>query len=128
MSKIPPKRPSRRTFLVGSAALLGAPASAQVAVNRRNTSSFRTLDWRPYFNSLAGGAVLVDIDSRALHFWSADASTYRLYPSSVPLTEDLTRRGRTRVVQKVEGPDWRPTPSMLQRKSRLAQPYSARAG
>ena len=42
---------------------------------------------------------------------------YKLYPSSVPkmLTEDLTRRGRTSVVRKVEGPSWRPTPSMLKR-------------
>ena len=82
---------------------------------RRNISSFRTLDWRPYFSNLNNGAVLVDIDSRALHYWSADESVYKLYPSSVPLSEDLTRRGRTSVVRKVEGPDWRPTPSMKER-------------
>ena len=82
---------------------------------RRNISSFRTLDWRPYFNNLNKGAILVDIDSRALHYWSADGETYKLYPSSVPMTEDLTRRGRTQVVRKVEGPEWRPTPAMKQR-------------
>ena len=59
--------------------------------------------------------ILVDVTSRALHFWSEDGLTYKLYPSSVPLTEDLTRRGRTSVVRMVEGPDWRPTPNMLKR-------------
>jgi len=122
MSRFPRKRPSRRAFLAGGAALLSAPAlvsvasaQARVTGTRRNLSSFRALDWRPYFRSLQGGAILVDIDSRALHFWSADGRTFRLYPTSVPLTEDLTRRGRTRVVRKVEGPSWRPTPAMLRR-------------
>ncbi|WP_195821004.1 L,D-transpeptidase [Roseobacter sp. MH60115] len=124
--------PSRRSFLAGSAAMLATPALAQDAssvnsaattqgerdlseVVRRNISSFRTLDWRPYFSNLRNGAVLVDIDSRALHYWAEDESFYKLYPSSVPLTEELTRRGRTKVVRKVEGPSWRPTPSMLKR-------------
>lgn len=120
---------SRRNFLIGTAATIGAPAIAQDVdgddtvemerdinqVVRRNISSFRALDWRPYFSNLNNGAVLVDIDSRALHFWSADGQTYKLYPSSVPLTEELTRRGRTQVVRKVVGPSWRPTPSMLER-------------
>jgi|TARA_R110000850_G_scaffold8518_1_gene31495 L,D-transpeptidase ErfK/SrfK len=121
---------SRRTFLAGSAALLASPALAQTSVNstdtteverdltesvRRNISSFRTLDWQPYFDNTRNGAVLVDIDSRAVHFWSEDQSIYKLYPSSVPLTDELTRRGRTSVIQKVVGPTWRPTPSMLER-------------
>ncbi len=125
----------RRSFLAGSAAMLGTPAFAQgttaaqdvdgagtVEVERdltqtvrRNISSFRTLDWRPYFANLRKGAILVDIDSRALHYWSEDGETYKLYPSSVPLTEDMTRKGRTQVVRKVEGPEWRPTPSMQKR-------------
>lgn len=118
----------RRGFLVGSAAMLATPAIAQDVnsntteverdlneVVRHNISSFRSLSWEPYFNSLANGAVLVDITSRALHFWSEDHSVYKLYPTSVPLTEDLTRRGRTKVVQKVVGPSWRPTPAMRKR-------------
>jgi L,D-transpeptidase ErfK/SrfK len=84
-------------------------------VVRHNISSFRALDWRPYFDNLKNGAILVDISSRALHYWSQDAQTYRLFPTSVPLTEDLTRRGRTRITKKVTGPSWRPTPSMLKR-------------
>lgn len=82
---------------------------------RRNISSFRTLDWRPYFDNTDKGAVLVDINSRALHYWSSDQSVYKLYPTSVPLSEDLTRRGRTRIIRKVEGPSWRPTPAMRER-------------
>jgi L,D-transpeptidase ErfK/SrfK len=123
---------SRRAFLAGSAAMLAAPALAQsnAAVNstatteterdltetvRRNISSFRTLDWRPYFDNTNKGAILVDIDSRAVHYWSEDQSVYKLYPSSVPLTSDLTRRGRTKVILKDPKPSWRPTPSMLER-------------
>jgi len=30
----------------------------------------------------------------------------------VPLTEDLTRRGRTEITRRVEGPSWAPTPAM----------------
>jgi lipoprotein-anchoring transpeptidase ErfK/SrfK len=117
---------SRRAFLAGSAALAGTGALAQTANTtemegdisrtiRRNVSSFRQLDWRPYFSTLDRGAILVDTQSRALHFWSEDESLYKLYPTSVPLTEDLTRRGRTEVVRKVEGPSWRPTPAMKER-------------
>lgn len=117
----------RRAFLATGASFLAAPALAQTEASTteierdldeivpRNISSFRALDWRPYFDNTKNGAILVDVTSRALHFWSDDQSVYKLYPSSVPLTEDLTRRGRTRVVQKVEGPSWRPTPSMKER-------------
>jgi len=117
---------NRRAFMATSAAALGTGAVAQTENTTeiendisqtisRNVSSFRTLDWRPYFTNLNGGAVLVDIQSRALHFWNEDESIYKLYPTSVPLTQDLTRKGRTSVVRKVEGPSWRPTPSMLER-------------
>lgn len=132
MSDNKSKITSRRSFLAGSAAMLATQALAQNtgSVNsaattqverdltetvRRNISSFRTLDWQPYFDNTQNGAILVDIDSRAVHYWSEDQSIYKLYPSSVPLTDDLTRRGRTRVILKDPEPSWRPTPSMLQR-------------
>ncbi|MCP4205835.1 MAG: L,D-transpeptidase [Shimia sp.] len=117
----------RRAFLASGAAFLSAPAIAQTETGTteverdldeivvRNISSFRSLDWAPYFDNLKNGAVLVDVTSRALHYWSEDESVYKLYPTSVPLTEDLTRRGRTKVVRKVDGPSWRPTPSMKKR-------------
>ena len=122
--------PTRRRFLTtAAAATFAAPTLAQNVNSpgtteverdltesvRRNISSFRSLHWQPYFDNLRNGAILVDVTSRALHYWAEDGVTYKLYPSSVPLTEDLTRRGRTSVVQKVVGPDWRPTPNMLKR-------------
>lgn len=122
---------SRRQFVARTGAALGATAfgagvSAQTENSteiendisqtiQRNVSSFRTLDWRPYFDNLNNGAILVDIQSRALHFWNADSTVYKLYPTSVPLSEDLTRKGRTEVIRMVEGPSWRPTPSMRER-------------
>lgn len=116
-----------RTTAAFAAAAFAAPALAQseaattemesdLSSNlRRNISSFRSLQWQPYFADLTKGAILVDITSRALHYWSADGATYKLYPTSVPLTEDLTRKGRTEVVEKVVNPPWRPTPSMRER-------------
>jgi lipoprotein-anchoring transpeptidase ErfK/SrfK len=132
MPKTKTTRFGRRTFLGGSALTAGTlamPALAQSADEpdviefrqglsssvRRNASSFRSLDWQPYFSNLRNGAILVDIASRALHFWNEDQSVYKLYPTSVPMSEDLTRRGRTRVIRMVEGPDWRPTPAMRKR-------------
>jgi L,D-transpeptidase ErfK/SrfK len=127
MSKILFETPTRRAFLTGTAAVLATPALAQTnnlpgyaerdqtESVRRNISSFRTLDWHPYFENTRNGAILVDIDSRAVHFWNEAQTEYKLYPSSVPLTDDLTRRGRTSVTRKVDGPSWRPTPSMLER-------------
>ena len=121
-------RSSRRGFLAGAAALsLAGTARAQSMEGstegdrqlsqtiRRNMSSFRSLQWQPYFQTLTKGAILVDTTSRALHFWSEDQSVYKLYPTSVPLTPDLTRLGRTEVIKKVVGPDWRPTPEMKKR-------------
>ncbi|WP_179381130.1 L,D-transpeptidase [Jannaschia marina] len=123
------RRIDRRTFLATGAAAtsgLAMPALGQnlpdtvqleaelSSTTRRNTSSFHSQSWQPYFNSLRNGAILVDIDSRALHMWE-ESGVHHLYPSSVPQSEELTRRGRTRVVQKVVGPTWRPTPNMRRR-------------
>jgi len=123
---------NRRLFMGGAAALTTAAATALPAFAqatdgstemlpaaggavRNNISSFRMLDWQDYFDNTKKGAILVDITSRALHFWSEDQSIYRLYPTSVPLSEELTRRGRTEIVEKVVNPTWRPTPSMRER-------------
>lgn len=119
-------RLNRRMFVAGAAGLVSAtalPAFGQDGTTeipaeggvRNNISSFRMLDWRNYFDNTRNGAVLVDITSRALHYWSEDQSVYKLYPTSVPLSDDLTRKGKTEVVQKVVAPQWRPTPSMRER-------------
>ena len=122
---------NRRLFMGGAAALTSAAAALPVFAQatdgstemtpaaggavRNNVSSFRMLDWQDYFDNTKKGAILVDITSRALHFWSEDQSIYRLYPTSVPLSEELTRRGRTEIVEKVVNPTWRPTPAMRER-------------
>lgn len=118
---------NRRAVLgaaVGVAGLAAFPALAQdgstefaepASSVRNNISSFRMLQWQDYFDNTRNGAILADTTSRALHFWSEDQSIYRLYPTSVPLTEELTRLGVTSVIQKVENPTWRPTASMLAR-------------
>ena len=113
---------SRRGALLGAAAsgvFLGAGvATAQTTAPlatppvRRNISSFSTSNWRDHFDNLNHGAILCDIDSRAVQYWSEDESVYKLYPSSVPESEELTKRGYTSVIKKVEGPSWRPAPSM----------------
>jgi L,D-transpeptidase ErfK/SrfK len=110
---------------VGLAGLAALPARAQdnsteyqpeaSASIRHNISSFRMLQWQDYFENTKKGAILVDITSRALHYWSEDQSIYRLFPTSVPLSEELTRRGKTEVVDKVVNPPWTPTAAMKER-------------
>ena len=106
----------RATLLTGMAALatpsaLRAEEILASPTVRRNASSFRSRDWRNHFKSLGSGAILADIDSRAVHYWTANGQ-YHLFPSSVPRSEELTRRGYTRVVRKRIGPSWTPTASM----------------
>lgn len=90
-------------------------ADPNVGTVKRNASNFKSKSWQPYFSNLRNGVVLVDTRSRALHYWSEDESVYRLFPTSVPESDDLTRLGRTSIVRKRIGPDWRPTASMLKR-------------
>lgn len=120
-------RLTRRNALIGAAATLAMPASlraqeepaaganeAPLPPAKRNISSFQQQDWQDHFEELGIGCMLADIGSRALHYWGPDG-TYKLYPSSVPLTEELTRRGYTKVVRKAENPGWTPTANMRER-------------
>jgi L,D-transpeptidase ErfK/SrfK len=122
---------NRRSFLGAAAAtasMVALPVQAQsfngstefeaptvANVPRANVSSFRLRDWQDYFANTTNGVILCDITSRALHYWSEDQTIYKLYPTSVPLTDELTRRGTTEVIQKVENPTWTATASMLER-------------
>ncbi len=102
---------NRRLFVAGATAAVGAGLATRLSAQQdsstelegqisasvtRNVSSFRALDWRPYFSNLQNGAILCDIQSRALHYWSEDQSIYKLYPTSVPLTDDLTAAPKSR--------------------------------
>jgi hypothetical protein len=119
-------RPSRRALLAGAAAALtlpsarGAEAATDAAPARitRRISSFRTRDWREHFTTLRDDAILCDLNDRVLHYWGEDGS-YDTYPTSVPLNDELTRRGRTEIVLKRPAPDWRPTPNMIERNPDL---------
>ncbi|WP_437342886.1 L,D-transpeptidase [Ruegeria arenilitoris] len=127
-------RISRRSALLGVASFLASPTllraqsqdafpqseeaiSTQLPV-RRNVSSFSQQDWQDHFDELGVGCLLADITSRAVHYWGPDG-TYKLYPSSVPMSEELTKRGYTEVVRKAENPSWTPTASMRERDPNL---------
>ena len=122
---------TRRATLLGAAAAMSAPALLRAQaltdqsgdeapeVVRRNASSFVTQRWQDYFDELGKGCILCDISSRALHYWGPDDATYRLFPSSVPLSEELTKRGYTEVVRKKVGPTWTPTANMRKRDPSL---------
>ena len=90
---------SLAAFGVLSPAILRAQAApgTETEAPQFVTSSFVTERWQDYFNNRRNG------------------ETYKIYPTSVPLTEQLTRRGRTSIVRKVDGPEWRATPNMLAR-------------
>ncbi len=114
---------NRRRFLVVSASTitLASPSILRAqefdpvgAFSRRNVSSFKLHDWRDHFDALGEGILLSDTNARLLQHWMADGEM-RVYPTSVPLTDELTRRGYTEVVRKVDGPSWAPTPSMKER-------------
>ena len=120
---------TRRSMVLASGATLAtpmlalaetpAPALRADTETRRNLSSFRSQNWQDHFERLDRVTILADMESRAVHYWSADGTDYRLYPSSIPLTEELTRRGYTEVVRKRVGPDWTPTASMRERDPSL---------
>lgn len=98
---------------------VGEIESDSAAHVRRNTMAFRTVGWRDHFDSLRHGAIICDSASRAVHYWSEDGNTYLVYPCSVPMTEEFTRRGRTEIVLKRMNPTWIPTPSLRERDPTL---------
>ncbi|MFO6463787.1 L,D-transpeptidase [Jannaschia sp. KMU-145] len=131
---------TRRLFLAGTAATLAAPALAQTRTaedfggvtgpteSRRNTSSFQMIDWRDHFSDLGRATIICDTTSRALHYWDSTGSDYRLYPTSVPMTDELTRRGYTEIVRKKVGPTWTPTANMRARDPSLPEFMEAGPG
>ena len=119
---------TRRRVLVSTMALIAAPRvlraqdqgqdQVQEGV-RHNASGFIQQDWRDHFDDLGVATIVADTGSRALHYWNADGSDYRVFPTSVPMSDELTRRGFTRIVRKKVGPDWTPTASMVERNPDL---------
>ncbi|MFV0243746.1 MAG: L,D-transpeptidase [Qingshengfaniella sp.] len=118
-------RLTRRAALAGGLTALAAPALAQDLTDtdtetaRRNIAGFRAIRWQDHFDSPGKTTLIADTRTRTLHYWNAEGTGHRVFPSSVPLTEELTKRGYTEVVRKKTGPDWTPTPSMVQRNPDL---------
>ncbi len=115
-------RLTRRSFLISSTLspiVAAAPALALTEPEpepsvQRNVSSFRTHDWQDHFDTLGVGLIISDTTTRVLQHWTADGEM-RIYPTSVPLTDELTKRGYTEVTEKRANPGWAPTPSMRKR-------------
>ena len=114
------------TTLVGLNFFTQAVSNAQQAVKKtqsgetlHNISSYRYQKWENHFKSITNGAILSDTKSKCLHFWNGKENIYKIYPTSVPLTPELTRTGYTKVIRKVVGPEWRPTESMRKRDPKL---------
>lgn len=138
-----PSRMSRRSILLGAASTLATPTllraqddafpsdepaiETQIPV-RRNVSSFQMQSWQDHFDTLGNGAILSDITSRAVHYWGPDGETYRLFPTSVPMSEELTKRGYSKIVRKKVGPSWTPTASMRERDPSLPDRMEAGPG
>ncbi|WP_179380422.1 L,D-transpeptidase [Jannaschia marina] len=126
---------TRRSLILGGAAALATPTVLRAqeytaeqfggvtgpSETRRNTSSFARIDWRDHFETLGVATIICDTTSRALHYWNSTGTDYRLYPTSVPMTEELTRRGYTEIVRKRVGPTWTPTASMRARDPSLPE-------
>ncbi len=124
---------TRRGVILGASALMAAsavPGRAEVSTEdyrasggqapvSRNVSAFATHDWRDHFDAPGLGMIVADTGSRSLHRWDENGEGYRVFPTSVPVSEELTRRGYTEIVRKRVGPDWTPTPSMVARNPEL---------
>ena len=121
MTDIPLTR--RRLIAFGAAATVITPTLSwaqslpeeEQAPVRHNVSSFSAQKWQDHFDDLGKAAIVADTTSRALHFWSGDGTDYRIYPTSVPRSDELTKRGYTKIVRKRIGPDWTPTASQVER-------------
>jgi lipoprotein-anchoring transpeptidase ErfK/SrfK len=85
---------------------------------RRNVSAFRTHAWQDHFDTLGVGLIISDTGSKVLQQWTAEGQMF-IYPTSVPMTDELTRRGYTEIVFKDPKPDWTPTPAMRERDPSL---------
>ena len=90
-------------------------AQTATAEVRNNVSSFQMHDWRDHFDGLGKGVILADTVSRALHYWGEGDGVQRIFPTSVPISDELTKRGYTEIVRKKEGPSWTPTASQMDR-------------
>ena len=111
--------PTRRSAILGAASVIFAPSivRAQAIESgsvRRNASSFAVQNWQDHFERLDAGIIISDTNAKFLQHWTSDGEM-RIYPTSVPISDELTRRGYTEVIDKKKNPGWAPTPAMRER-------------
>lgn len=87
-------------FLVGRAAFASEDTEGPV---RNNISAFRVHEWQDHFDALGLGIIISDTTAKVLQHWTGDGQMF-LYPSSVPLSEDLTLQGLYRSRRKARQP------------------------
>ena len=85
-------------------AVISNPIIAQTAVEfgkdgkpKHNIFSFRVQTWQDHFKDLNKGAILVDTKTRSLHYWSKNGKEYKVFPTSVPLNEELRPTKKMRI-------------------------------
>lgn len=117
---------NRRKFLSASGALAAPflmPATGiaetltrdMLKTTRRNSSAFTSHRWQDHFENRTNGVIVCDTKAMALFYWSEDGNTFKVFPTSVPKSNDLTRLGHTKIVRKRPAPRWVTTPSQRER-------------
>ncbi|MGP3695775.1 L,D-transpeptidase [Rhodobacter sp. NSM] len=109
----------RRRGILSAAAAAFAGLALAGGVREAEAARQEPDDWRNHFSTLEHGAILADLRQRVVIFWSEDGAVQRRYPTAVPAAREFSRLGGTRVIRKVEGPTWRPTPLMRERDPAL---------
>ena len=94
------------------------PDSQDTQYLLRRISGLKTHQWQEYFSDISQDAILVIVNDRGVHYRGSDGVS-RIDPTSVRLTVEMSRRGRTSITLKRPDPDWRPTASMLARNPDL---------
>lgn len=96
-------------------AALRAQAIADAKAQRQRDAALVRPDWRAHFDDISKGAILVNIDRKWLVYWEPGGQRSHAFPIATPMSDDLERTGRTKVVRRRADPDWRATPSMIER-------------
>lgn len=120
---------SRLVLVIGALAALMLTMPEAAAIERKREVRYERVtlppapvptvaqerDWRPYFEDISKGAILILTDERRLTYWGPDGETYLEFPIAVGRGPEFERRGLTTLVRKRTDPDWTPTPEARKR-------------
>ena len=99
---------------------VGAAVSPQIGMGIATSSGVaEQRDWRPYFDDISKGGIVISIDDFRLSYWSPGAERFMEFPIGAPKSGEFERRGRTRITEKVKNPGWTPTADMRRRDPSL---------